>query len=399
MITFTRLFSLSLALLVSASQGVRYSVAHGNTREVQTTEVVSISNAALVVDQKESVGVDEVPNQPPPETVPTAVNGRVDEGGYPPSSTIIHPYRYPTDLTRTRGAGVRNRPGAVEDYVQLFAGTGTSPSDRGASIHGTAYLTHTLVTNATYNVKACLGFCSSVQGCILYYESNLKCAVYGNVHTAVEKTNFGFEYVLGPIKMANVAEGNQYDDPVGGSCTYFNIFGDYNSTDEWTTTFGGDANLQITSSRGYRRIPVAEPQNLVVDGGFEDTGCAECFCYTQEVAHWVGISDTGGFEDATVFHHSEYACNGNGVGLLGSATGSDSIQGTLRAKAPLATIPGFQYRVTFYHSRDLTSPEQAAGERVDVIWNGVSVLAVRPGFSQWEPRSVIVTAVGLDTLL
>ncbi|TFK18433.1 hypothetical protein FA15DRAFT_709878 [Coprinopsis marcescibilis] len=142
MITFTRLFSLSsLALLVSgavvtrrntivspASQGVRYSVAHGNTREVHTTEIVSISNAALVVDQKKSVGVDEVPNQPPPETVPTAVHGR---------STGRHAGR----RTRTRGASVRNRPGAVEDYVQLFAGTGTSPSDRDSSIHGTASCT------------------------------------------------------------------------------------------------------------------------------------------------------------------------------------------------------------------------------------------------------------------
>ncbi|TFK18432.1 hypothetical protein FA15DRAFT_729878 [Coprinopsis marcescibilis] len=218
--------------------------------------------------------------------------------------------------------------------------------------------------------------------------------------------------------MANVAEGfmaytflflNQYDvnavppiatrvmlvnvSPTTYTCALY-----YESTDESTATFGGDANLRITFSRAYARIPVAEPQNLVVDGGFEDTGCTESFCYTQEVAHWVGTSDTGGFEDATVFHHSEYACNGNGVGLLGSATRSDSIRGTLMAKGTLATIPGFQYRVTLYHSRDLTSPEQAAGERVDVIWNGVCVLAVRSGFSQWAPYRVVVTAVGLDTL-
>lgn len=106
-------------------------------------------------------------------------------------------------------------------------------TDRDGSIEGTAFLTYTVVPNITYSVDACLSFCNRVEGCgkllsfssmqecinsiipsvfaNLYYEynnalldwvfnekSNLKCAVYADVHTAAEKTNMGGQQLKPP---------------------------------------------------------------------------------------------------------------------------------------------------------------------------------------------------------
>lgn len=51
------------------------------------------------------------------------------------------------------------------DYEQVFSGTGSLEADRDGSIQGTAYLTYTVVSNATYDVNACLAFCDRVDGC------------------------------------------------------------------------------------------------------------------------------------------------------------------------------------------------------------------------------------------
>ncbi|KAF8147366.1 hypothetical protein K438DRAFT_2090621 [Mycena galopus ATCC 62051] len=74
-----------------------------------------------------------------------------------------------------------------------------------ASIEGTAYMTYTVVDNSTY-IQACLDYCAGIEGCVfvnLFYEfnnalldfvfsqkSNLKCAAYGDIHNATEKSNF-----------------------------------------------------------------------------------------------------------------------------------------------------------------------------------------------------------------
>ncbi|EAU87854.1 hypothetical protein CC1G_01501 [Coprinopsis cinerea okayama7 len=171
-----------------------------------STDTSGITSLATVVDQKTGADVDELPDQPVPETVVTAVDGKVTG------------LKRGSRRTRTRhgghgvGGGGGRRPRSfgkrgVEDYWTVFEGTGTGRADRDASIQGTAYLTHTLVSNATYNVEACLDFCSRVEGCVfvnLFYEfnnygldfearekSNLKCTAYGDVHTAQEKTNWG----------------------------------------------------------------------------------------------------------------------------------------------------------------------------------------------------------------
>ncbi|KAG5641001.1 hypothetical protein DXG03_006433, partial [Asterophora parasitica] len=94
-------------------------------------------------------------------------------------------------------------------YTPVFKGAGTGEDDRDASIEGTGYLTYTVMNNATYNIKGCLDFCTSINRCVfanLYYEfnnylldfesifpkqSNLKCVVYREAHGELEKTNFG----------------------------------------------------------------------------------------------------------------------------------------------------------------------------------------------------------------
>jgi len=91
-------------------------------------------------------------------------------------------------------------------FKEVFSGL--APNVHDASIEGPAYLTYTVVNNATYNVAACQNWClNNVAGCVfvnLYYEfnnelldfvfsekSNLKCAAYSDIYSAAEKTNFG----------------------------------------------------------------------------------------------------------------------------------------------------------------------------------------------------------------
>ncbi|KAJ7431038.1 hypothetical protein B0H11DRAFT_2132482 [Mycena galericulata] len=91
-------------------------------------------------------------------------------------------------------------------FTEVFSGL--APGAHDASIEGPAYLTYTVVSNATYNVAACQDWClNNVAGCVfvnLYYEfnnelldfvfsqqSNLKCAAYSAIYSASDKTNFG----------------------------------------------------------------------------------------------------------------------------------------------------------------------------------------------------------------
>ncbi|KIJ50323.1 hypothetical protein M422DRAFT_245576 [Sphaerobolus stellatus SS14] len=158
------------------------------------TDAGTIAQTVDIVDQKAGVPVDAAPNLPVAETVVTAVDGQLTSAGTSSKRSLA-----------SRSFATRKR--APSDYEQIFNGTGTDPSDRDASIEGTAYLTYTVVPNSTYNIDACLDFCDRVDGCVfvnLYYEffnplldfvfseqSNLKCAAYADIHSAAEKTNFG----------------------------------------------------------------------------------------------------------------------------------------------------------------------------------------------------------------
>ena len=112
------------------------------------TDFATIFDAVYNVNQKSGPLVDAPPNQPVPAT----------------SVTVVNDLRTNTTLSK-RGESALYNERDIYDYIMVFTGSGTGPNDRDAAIDGIAYLTYTLVSNDTYNVKDCLQFCDSVQGC------------------------------------------------------------------------------------------------------------------------------------------------------------------------------------------------------------------------------------------
>ncbi|KAF9530204.1 hypothetical protein CPB83DRAFT_892823 [Crepidotus variabilis] len=155
------------------------------------TDATTIANTVAQVRQK--AGASGNPNHPVPETVVTARDGKLTSKG-----------QLTSNATSLAGLFERSKR-SPSDYILVFGGSPVNSEARDASIEGTAYLTFTLVSNATYNIGDCLAFCDSVRECVfanIYYEfnndaldhresSNLKCAVYADTHTAAEKTNYG----------------------------------------------------------------------------------------------------------------------------------------------------------------------------------------------------------------
>ncbi|KAE9386967.1 hypothetical protein BT96DRAFT_1005580 [Gymnopus androsaceus JB14] len=263
------LISLAESAFIPAFQGTPATSSNPPDLNRTTTDTSNIVSTAQQVDRKSGASSDAPPDQPATNTTITAINGDLV------NQTIL--------TTTSSRHGLYEISRQNNNYEQFFGGTGTGPNDRDASIEGTVYLTYTVFSNATYDVDDCLDYCDSVAGCVfanLYYKfenllldlvfsqgSNLKCAVYADVHSAVEKTNFGgqqlypapaplnyiqqskpaasqgYDKVFGPTGGANNAPGymgfaflNQYDvaacatlcdtrgaDPVGGACQYFNI--------------------------------------------------------------------------------------------------------------------------------------------------------------------------------
>ena len=154
----------------------------------------------------------------------------------------------------------------------------------------------------------------------------------------------------------------------------------------------GQGDLQVTSSRGYKRT------NLVIDGGFEDFNECNDFCFDTGDATWTGTSAAGGVYDATIFLYHPFAHFGNAVALLGSANGTDALAGTLTPAAPLATSAGKTYSVGFFQASMFAPPVQEEPAFIDVQWNGATVQTIRPGYSDWGFFQVQVTAVGNDVL-
>jgi hypothetical protein len=236
----------------------------------------------------------------------------------------------------------------------------------------------------------------------------------------------GYELVFGPTNGANNAPGymgfaflDRYDvdacaqecntrgaDGSGGACQYFNIWRavvNGNPTtytcsmyflvsDASTAVNTGQGDLQVTFSRGYRR------KNALVDGGFEGYNACSSFCFTSSYANWVGTSPAGGTLDATIFFFQPYAHSGNGVGLLGSATGADALSGTLTPAQPLTTVAGKTYQISFFHASAFSGPTLEANAFVDIVWNGNVVQTITPGFENWKLHQLTVTAAGNDVL-
>lgn len=114
------------------------------------TDSSSIASTANIVEQKDGAGSDNSPpGEPPANTSVTATDGELTAAG----------------SLRRRIASPRSVKRDISEFTEVFAGTGTGPNDRDGSIEGTAYLTYSLVPNATYDVSACLTYCDSVEGC------------------------------------------------------------------------------------------------------------------------------------------------------------------------------------------------------------------------------------------
>lgn len=133
-----------------ASQG-QWDAPSSNTNGT-VTDTESIVSTVYNVDQKSGADVDTPPNQPVADTTLTAVDGSLITAGSGGDS----PSRRSFSERSTR---------QFSDYELVFSGTGTGPNDRDASIEGTAYLTYTLVSNATDNVYDCLKKCDQVKTC------------------------------------------------------------------------------------------------------------------------------------------------------------------------------------------------------------------------------------------
>lgn len=124
-----------------------------NTLSLEGTETdtETIVSTVQIVNQKSGASNDALPNQPPPPTTVTAVDGELSAA----ADTIQNPTRRSLDLSGR----------SIDDYEVVFEGTGTGLNDRDGSIEGTAYLTYTVVSNLTYDVSDCLSFCDRVEGC------------------------------------------------------------------------------------------------------------------------------------------------------------------------------------------------------------------------------------------
>jgi len=188
------------ALLVAVHAVVPPALQGASNQTPDDTPAPQPNNTLIVqtanqVDQKSGAPFDAPPNLDVPPTMVTALDGTI-------TNTTIADLSA-ANSTRRRDVGRFGK--RQSGFEKIFDGLPADQHD--ASIEGTAYLTYTVVNNATYNVKACTDWCNTVQGCVfvnLYYEfnnflldfvftqqSNLVCAAYGDVHAADEKLNFG----------------------------------------------------------------------------------------------------------------------------------------------------------------------------------------------------------------
>ncbi|GAW10556.1 fruit-body specific protein a [Lentinula edodes] len=450
-------------LIYPAFQGVPASNADPYNFNGTSTDANSIASTAFRVNQKSGATTNAPPNLPAANTTVTAVDGDM----------VIPVSRRSLSSIRTIDNDMSRRTNS--DYEQVFGGTGTESEDRDAAIIGTAYLTYTLVSNSTYNVGDCLAFCDATAGCVfvnrelfmfglqlvLYLQhSNLKCAAYGDVHSAEEKLNFGSQSLSGtpdgPLTYiqqssgwtsksfgdpstpegydplpdlggANEAPGymgfvflNKYDvdacaaicnaqdpDDVGGSCKYFNIWRavvDGVPTTYTCALYYIPADTSTAINYGQGNLTVTQSRGYkrityVLDGGFEDYACdGLSFCYTDTTAGWLASSPKDGYYDASIFHYQPYAHSGEAVALLGSATGHDNYSGMLTYGSSLSTEAGVRYVIEFFHSSFYSGREGEVDAFVEVYWNGSLIGTIRPGYSQWKYYKFEVVGQGNDEL-
>ena len=136
------------------------------------TDTTTIADTIIVVEQKASAPVDAVPEQDPPATVVSAVDGELT------GVDVVN-----VTSANSDGSSLSKRAVSRSDFHQVFAGSGTGAQDRDCAVEGTAYLTYKLVSNATYNENDCIDFCASVDGCGMFLTFALPVYV---IHTSFD---------------------------------------------------------------------------------------------------------------------------------------------------------------------------------------------------------------------
>jgi hypothetical protein len=211
------------SLVAPAYQGAPATASDAAAFNGTSTDSSSISSTAHQVDQKSGAAADAPPDQPVTNTTVTALDGSIVNDTITTAAASSRRSLPESNLRRRNNS----------NYELVFWGTGTGFNDRDAAIEGTAYLTYTVVSNATYDIDDCLAFCDSVEDCVfanLYYEywnplldfvfsqqSNLKCILYADIHDASEKTNFGGQQLYptpGPLKYIQQSSGWAVKSPV-----------------------------------------------------------------------------------------------------------------------------------------------------------------------------------------
>ncbi|KAJ7725893.1 hypothetical protein B0H14DRAFT_3169619 [Mycena olivaceomarginata] len=436
-------------------------------------------NAAIVetalgqVDQKIAPPVDAPPNAAVAPTLVTAVDGTVTNStiaetvtnstGADASSASTRRRRH-HQKARAFGSHARNRAivgdGAAKretgKFEKVFDGLPADQHD--ASIQGNR-LPH-----------GCLDWCSTVKGCVfvnVYYEfnnylldfvfgekSNLKCAAYGDFHTAVEKINFGgqasypqdgnetvpltyitqssgwrldqdevlapetpdgYELVFGPTGGANNAPGymgfsflDKYDvdacallcngrgvDSNGGGCAYFNIWRavvDGIPTTYTCSMYYLAADESTAVNYGQGSLVVTLSRGYARKSALIDGGFEGYNRVRQVLSHPTVWPTPRSSSNPT------YAHTGHGAALLGAAFTDDAEAGKLTPAQPLQTDKGANYVVQCFVWSGFASPGVEAAAKVDILWNGERVGGSSGYTEEYTFVQAPVVATGSDTL-
>ncbi|KAN0063949.1 hypothetical protein ACQY0O_003555 [Thecaphora frezii] len=236
---FSASFSLLLATLTIGAVAAQ---------KTSKTDFDAIYAAIASVDQTEAVPSDAWPSAPVDSTETIAdVTAAGDIAVASNSFDVDHYVEQVHDNSKTpvltvpvtkRSKTIEYNKGNIVKrlstnygYQQVFAADNALYESKGlkdASVQGTAYLTYTVVTNDTARYEeaktACFKKCDNTKGCtfvnlfqekdnnlldwVFSEKSDLKCALWADVHPASEKTNAGGQQLKQP-------KYNEGGDPQG----------------------------------------------------------------------------------------------------------------------------------------------------------------------------------------
>ena len=72
--------------------------------------------------------------------------------------------------------------------------------------------------------------------------------------------------------------------------------------------------------------------------------------------------------------------------------------GILTPANPLQTVAGQEYTIAFYESSAFSGPIGEASAFIEILWNGIVVSTITPGFSNYKYNSINVVGAGNDVL-